>query len=61
MALQFFDNSMLVDRVVPGRPDESGLLFRMRGRGAETQMPPLGTEVVDPAGMAAVEAWIDSL
>jgi len=33
----------------------------MRERGTRSQMPPLATEAVDPAGVAVVQAWIDSL
>jgi mono/diheme cytochrome c family protein len=53
--------SQLEKRVVARAPAESALLFRMLERGPETQMPPLATESVDPAGTAAVRAWIESL
>lgn len=48
-------------RVVPGNAAKSDLHIRMNLRGVPTQMPPLGTEQVDIAGLAAVEAWINSL
>ena len=51
----------LTKRVVARGPGQSALLYRMLQRGPETQMPPLASEVVDPAGTAAVRAWIDSL
>lgn len=48
--------------VVPGQPERSGLLTRMGLRdGGLWQMPPLGTRAVDPAGVAAVRAWIAGL
>lgn len=43
--------------IVPGDPDASQLFLRMDLRG-DVQMPPLGTERVDEAGVAAVRAWI---
>ena len=45
-------------RVVPGRPEHSTVVFRMRSRDPLTQMPPLGTSVVDERGLALVERWI---
>lgn len=45
-------------RVVPGRPGASLLLQRMRSRDPLQQMPPLGTRLADPDGLAAVAAWI---
>lgn len=45
-------------RVVPGRPEASLLLQRMRSRDPLQQMPPLGTRLADPDGLAAVAAWI---
>lgn len=45
----------------PGDPARSLVFARMSHRGSETAMPPLGTHVVDPAGVAAVEAWIESM
>ncbi len=48
-------------RIVPGKSAESDVFFRMNERGTLTQMPPVGSEVVDASGLAAVKAWIDSL
>ena len=48
----------------PGDPENSLAWQRMNNRGSgssPSQMPPLGTEFVDPQGLAAVEAWIDHL
>jgi glucose/arabinose dehydrogenase len=48
-------------RIAPGSPGTSVLVYRMGSRGNAAQMPPLGTEVVDATGKAAVEAWISAL
>jgi uncharacterized repeat protein (TIGR03806 family) len=46
--------------LVPGDPDLSVLVARM-GRRDAAGMPPLGTSVVDTAGVALVRQWIASL
>ena len=61
VALQYFANTPLRQRVVAGDPDQSALLFRMSERGPKTQMPPLASELVDPRGVALVRAWIAAL
>jgi mono/diheme cytochrome c family protein len=48
-------------RVAPGNPDASCISARISRRGPGEQMPPLATEHVDDAGVAAVNAWIRSL
>jgi hypothetical protein len=48
-------------RIVPGNAAASDVHLRMSERGTLIQMPPLGTEVVDDTGLAAVDAWINSL
>ena len=48
-------------RIAPGDPDASAIIVRMRARGDKDQMPPLGTEHVDDAGLALVEAWVRGL
>ena len=45
-------------RVVPGRPELSALIYRMRSREPVAQMPPLGSAVVDKDGVALIERWI---
>lgn len=60
-SLQAFDAAGLHVRVAKGRPDDSALLRRMMTRGSDAAMPPLGSETVDFAGIAAVRAWIESL
>jgi hypothetical protein len=48
--------------IVPGDPDASAVIRRMRHRGGFMPgMPPLATEHVDEAGLAAITAWIESL
>jgi hypothetical protein len=51
--------------ISPAHPEMSLLVGRMSvrpsGLGGISQMPPIGTEHIDPAGMAAVSAWITSL
>lgn len=45
-------------RIVPGQPDRSVLVQRMRSRNPIAQMPPLGTRLADDEGLALVEQWI---
>jgi hypothetical protein len=45
-------------RIVPGHPEASALLVRMRSRHPLLQMPPLGTKLVDPQAVALIERWI---
>jgi hypothetical protein len=47
--------------VVPGDAAASVLVARMHSRAPADQMPPLGTRIPDPEGIALVERWIDSL
>lgn len=47
--------------VEPGAPDASAVLHRMTSRRAATQMPPLGTVIVDSAGVDLVRRWIRNL
>jgi len=56
--LQSFARSELNARVLAGDPKGSAVLQRMLTREAALQMPPIGTEQVDPSGVAAVRAWI---
>ena len=44
--------------VVPGKPGESILVHRMKSSEPGVAMPELGKATVDPAGVAAVEAWV---
>jgi hypothetical protein len=47
--------------VVPGDPDSSMLLVRMRNRGDVWQMPPLASEDVDASATALIQSWIEGL
>jgi len=45
-------------RLAPGHADLSTVVARMRSRTPSSQMPPLGTVVVDEAAVALVTTWI---
>ena len=47
--------------IEPRAPAASVLDARMRSRQPQLQMPPLGTHLVDDAGLALVERWIHHL
>lgn len=47
--------------VAPGVPEESALLYRMRSRRPSSQMPPLGTTIVDEEAVALLTRWITDL
>jgi uncharacterized repeat protein (TIGR03806 family) len=47
--------------VVPGRPDESILLYRLQSTDPGIMMPELGRRLVDEEGVALVREWIASL
>lgn len=47
--------------VQPGNVGSSKVFKLMSGRGAFEQMPPLGTERVDPQGLATIGDWIGAL
>lgn len=44
--------------VAPGRPRSSVLIARMRSRNPNTQMPPIGTQLIDTEALALLERWI---
>lgn len=47
--------------ILPGSPSRSLLLARMLVRDHPAQMPPLASNIVDEAGAAAVQAWIEQM
>jgi hypothetical protein len=47
--------------VAPGRPEASLLASRMQSRHSQVQMPPLGTQLPDPEGLALIQRWIAQL
>jgi hypothetical protein len=44
--------------VAAGAPDHSAVAYRMRSRRPASQMPPLGTVIVDEAAVRLVQEWI---
>lgn len=55
---------LLLAQTVAGTPaptpaQRAKALQRMRSRNPYTQMPPLGTQVPDPAGLALMQAWLE--
>ena len=48
-------------RITPGAPDTSLVSIRMHRRDAMTQMPQIGTNEVDQAGVDVIDEWITSL
>jgi hypothetical protein len=48
-------------RILGGSPADSAIPFRMTLRMIEDQMPPIGTEIIDPAGLDLIESWIQTL
>jgi hypothetical protein len=45
-------------RVVPGRPEQSAVWFRMHATDPATRMPPLGTKLVDTEALQLIRTWI---
>jgi mono/diheme cytochrome c family protein len=45
-------------RILPGHPEASAIAYRLRSRRPLSQMPPLGTKLVDREALALIEAWI---
>ncbi len=59
--LQYWRHDGFSQRLVPGDPAASALVFRMHARGNRDQMPPLATEIIDNTGLDIVTRWIASL
>jgi hypothetical protein len=47
-------------RIVPADPTHSLVFLRLNRRGAN-QMPPIGSTIVDPDGVALVQSWITQM
>lgn len=47
--------------LTPGKASESLVHFRANSRDGQTQMPPIGSSLVDTAGMELLETWINSI
>ena len=48
-------------RIVPGAPAQSVLVARIGSRVPATQMPPLGSQLVDDVAVELVTRWIAQL
>jgi hypothetical protein len=59
--LTSFNQAGFTQRIVPGDHVQSALWYRMSQRGNEAQMPPLGTELVNQAGLDQLAQWIDRM
>jgi uncharacterized repeat protein (TIGR03806 family) len=47
--------------IVPGKPDESILIYRMESEGASAMMPNLGRQLVHRQALDVVRQWIEEL
>lgn len=47
--------------IAPGAPERSVVPARMSARGVPESMPPVGSSLVDTAGVTLIRDWIDSL
>jgi hypothetical protein len=57
----YWRHPTLTLRIAPGDGESSAVLVRMKLRGSKEQMPPLATEIVDPAGVDILARWIAAL
>lgn len=48
-------------RIAPGHPEQSVIIYRMSHRDGFASMPPIGSEVVDNAGVQTVSDWIGTI
>lgn len=61
VAPEKFVHPGITHRITAGDPASSAVTYRMSVRGSEDAMPALGTELVDPDGLARITAWISAL
>lgn len=47
--------------IVPGRPDDSIMMFRLESTEADIKMPELGRNLVDAEGAALIREWITAM
>lgn len=47
--------------VVPGKPEESILLYRMENNDPEVRMPEIGRKIVHEEGVALIRQWINDM
>ena len=55
------DGKLFTKLIVPSSPADSAVIKRMNTGTSSRFMPALAVETVDPAGQAALTAWINSL
>lgn len=56
-----FSDPHVDGRIVAGDPAHSAVIYRMSNRGNNAQMPPVGTEFTDEAGLELLAEWIEGL
>jgi hypothetical protein len=61
VAPEKFVHPGITARIAAGDPAASCVAYRMSVRGSTDEMPALGSELVDPAGVALITAWIGGL
>ena len=61
VAPEKFVHPGITARIVARDPSASAVALRMSARGSPDAMPALGSEIVDPAGVALITGWIGSL
>ena len=61
VAPEKFVHPGITARIAGGDPAASGVAYRMTVRGSTDTMPALGSEIVDPAGVALITGWISGL
>lgn len=61
VAPEKFVHPGITHRITAGDPASSGVAYRMSVRGSTDAMPALGSEIVDPDGLARITAWIRAL
>lgn len=47
--------------IVPGKPDESIIMYRLESTDPEAKMPELGRNLVDEQGVALIREWITAM
>jgi hypothetical protein len=61
VAPEKFAHPGITARIAAGDAGRSAVAYRMSVRGSPDAMPALGSEIVDPTGLAAISAWIGAL
>ncbi len=58
---QTFRDQHVTALIASGNPDASAITYRMKARGNNAQMPPMGTRLIDEEGLAIITEWIEGL